>query len=400
MSDQPIRVVVADDQSGFREALADLVAAHPRFELAGLAADTDEAIARCERERPDVALIDVKMPGGGGPAAVRGIGVRSPGTRVIVLSAYDDRPTVVDMLRAGAVAYLVKGVSPEEIADAIHAAAAGRSALSDAVTSEVVVELSDHLRADEAASEERRQRVERIRAVIDSEAIQPVFQPISDLTSGQVVGIESLSRFPDPDEAPLPWFDEARALGLGGEIELSAVERALERASGRLPDDVYLSLNLSPETILNVGVESVLRDEELCPRMVLEITEHAPIVDYERLAVAIEPFREAGGQLAIDDVGAGFASLRHILSLAPDLIKLDLTLTSRIDTDPSKRALATALISFAREIEAVIVAEGIETEAELETLGELGVPYGQGFYLARPEPTIPHRSDSALSRPR
>ena len=118
----------------------------------------------------------------------------------------------------------------------------------------------------------------------------------------------------------------------------------------------------------------------------MEITEHEPVEDYEELAGALRPLRELGVRIAIDDAGAGYASLRHTLALAPDIVKVDIALTSAIDTDRAKRALASALISFADEMGITIVAEGIETEASLRTLVDLGVRYGQGFHLARPAP--------------
>ena len=118
----------------------------------------------------------------------------------------------------------------------------------------------------------------------------------------------------------------------------------------------------------------------------IEITEHAPVADYDALAQAIRPLRAHGVRLAVDDAGAGFASLRHILRLSPDVIKLDRALTAEIDSDAPREALAAALILFASRIGSTVVAEGIEREEELRTLRNLGVLYGQGYYLARPLP--------------
>ena len=119
-------------------------------------------------------------------------------------------------------------------------------------------------------------------------------------------------------------------------------------------------------------------------RIVVEMTEHAPVGDYDGLNTALQPLRDAGARVAVDDAGAGFASLRHILLLAPDIIKLDISLTRGIDSDRSRRALSYALVAFARETQTTIVAEGIETEAELRALRDIGVTHGQGFLLARP----------------
>jgi len=114
------------------------------------------------------------------------------------------------------------------------------------------------------------------------------------------------------------------------------------------------------------------------------MTEHAPVGDYEALNRALQPLRAGGVRVAVDDAGAGFASLRHILLLVPDIIKLDISLTRGIDTDRPRRALSCALVAFARETSTVIVAEGIETGAELRTLKEIGVSQGQGFLIAKP----------------
>jgi len=136
-------------------------------------------------------------------------------------------------------------------------------------------------------------------------------------------------------------------------------------------------------------------------RIVMELTEEAKVEDYIKLSNALEQLYSIGVRLAVDKAGAGFASLAHILKLAPNLIKLDRALTIGIDRDPARITLATALVSFAAGIGADIVAEGIETGAELEMLGSLGVRYGQGFYLCRPtslELIPPHMPAELLPR--
>ena len=121
-------------------------------------------------------------------------------------------------------------------------------------------------------------------------------------------------------------------------------------------------------------------------RIVLELTEHTRIDDYPALLEALDELRQHGVRIAVDDAGAGYAGLQQILGLRPDIIKLDVDLTRGIDTDPVRRALAACLVRFGEDTNSVIVAEGIETAAELETLRQLGVPWGQGYLLARPGP--------------
>ena len=230
----------------------------------------------------------------------------------------------------------------------------------------------------------RRQR-ERIQRVLAGEALSMVFQPIVGLRDRRVVGLEALARFAaDPRRTPDVWFKEAAGVGLLVDLELAAVQAALDDFD-RLPGEAYLSVNLSPESVLSPRASELLTT---IPggRLVIEVTEHAPVEDYETLDASLADLRAMGCRLAIDDTGAGFASLRHILTLAPDIIKLDITLTRGLDSDPARRALATALISFANEIGATLVAEGVETQAEVNELEALGVGLGQGFFFARPAP--------------
>jgi EAL domain-containing protein (putative c-di-GMP-specific phosphodiesterase class I)/CheY-like chemotaxis protein len=380
-----IRVLVADDDAVMRDTLADVVRSDADLELVAAASDAQEAVELTHLHRPDVALLDVMMPGGGGPRAAREIRAASPGTRVVALSAFDERGAVLEMLQAGAAGYLVKGASVEEILEGIRRAARGEAPLSSGVAADVIEELTGRLEQEAGEAERRRLAIERIRGVLEGDRLAVVFQPIFDLADGRIVGVEALARFSaEPHRGPDAWFAEAVSVGLSVDLELKAVITALEHFRS-LPEGAYLSLNVSPHTIVSGRLAKVLAGAPL-DRIVLEITEHAPVADYNALADVLRPFRTAGGRVAVDDAGAGFASLSHIVRLAPDVIKLDVTLTGGIHADRTRRALAAALISFAREIGAVIVAEGVETQDELDALCGLGVPQGQGHHLARPLP--------------
>lgn len=380
-----IRVLIADDEAELRGALADLIASEDDLELVGAGGDADEAIELARSNRPDVALVDVKMPAGGGPRAAREILRNSPQTRILALSAYEDRTTVLEMLRAGAVGYLVKGTAPEEIVRAIDRAVRGQTSLSAEVMAGVVHELSSQLQREELRSEEHRAAYERIQRSIRGEGFVIIFQPIFDLRDRTIVGEEALARFaPPPQRPPNEWFAEATELALGTDLELTAILTALAELP-KLPRDAYLALNLSYRTATSPRILELFADQPT-ERLVIEITEHEQVEDYDALTSALERLRERGTRVAIDDAGAGFSSLRHILQLAPDIIKLDISLTRDIDKDRGRRALASALISFAEEMDMSIVAEGIETQSELDTLLGLGVHFGQGFFLARPAP--------------
>ena len=377
-----IRVLVADDEPALRAALAEVLAHEDDVELVGQAADAEQAISVAGREQPDVALIDVKMPGGGGAIAARGIQRHSPNTRVIALSAFEDRPTVLEMLRAGAVGYLVKGTAADEIVGSIRKVAMGGTSLSVEVVDGIVHELSSQLRKEEMEREDRAARADEIHRFLHGEGLSMAFQPIVDLESWTVAGYEALARFRSiPLRGPQEWFAEAVTLELGAQLELAAIRQALTVLPS-LPDGAYLSINCSHRTAGSPDLLGVLA--AAAGHIVVEITEHEAVDDYERLSHALSALRDHGIRIAIDDAGAGFASLRHTLLLAPDIVKVDISLTRDIDAHRGRRALASALISFADEMGMAIVAEGIETEAELKTLRELGVRFGQGYYLAEP----------------
>jgi EAL domain-containing protein (putative c-di-GMP-specific phosphodiesterase class I) len=242
---------------------------------------------------------------------------------------------------------------------------------------------SDELDA-EILEELREERTQLIRATISNRSWETHFQPIVDLRSGEAIGTEALSRFSDGSaRAPDEWFAEAAEVGLGIELEVAALDSALEHLP-QLPSHLYLSLNASVETIMSEDFESRL-DDVPAERIVLELTEHTQVNDYANFGRGLESLRSQGVRLAVDDTGAGFASLQHVLNLQPDVIKLDVGLTRGIDRDPARRALGRALLTFGLDAyDASIVAEGIETEGELEVLRSLGCPCGQGFYLGRP----------------
>ena len=381
---EPIRVLIADDEPTLRVALAELLAHEDGLVLVGEAGDADQAIELAVSRRPDVAILDVSMPAGGGARAAREIIRVSPDTRVIALSAFEDRPTVLEMLRAGAVGYLVKGTGVDDIVGSISKVIEGGASLSPEVIDGIVHELSSQLRREEielGAIDARRGEIGRF---LSGEGVTMVFQSIVDLRTREVVGVEALSRFHTlPLRPPNEWFAEAVELELGIQLELTTVRRAMA-ALPLIPPGAYLSVNCSHRAAMSPDMRAQLATA--AHRMVVEITEHEAVEDYPALAATLQELGAIGVRIAIDDAGAGFASLRHTVRLHPDIVKIDISLVRGIDADHAKRAMASALISFAEEMRMAIVAEGIETQAELDTLVALGAPFGQGFLLAEPAP--------------
>jgi signal transduction histidine kinase len=173
-----IRVVVADDDEALREAVADLIAGEPGLELVGSAADADGAIELVETERPHVALVDVKMPGGGGARAAREIRLRCPETRVLALTAYEDRRTVLEMLRAGVVGYVVKGASADQVIETIHRSMRGQGSLAVEVTADVIHELVTLLERSESLTREL-QALDRTKSELIQVLSHELFTPIT-----------------------------------------------------------------------------------------------------------------------------------------------------------------------------------------------------------------------------
>ena len=229
----------------------------------------------------------------------------------------------------------------------------------------------------------RRQEAESkraIRRVILRHAFAPVFQPIVHLEDGVVLGYEALTRFEDGTR-PDVRFAEADALGLGIELEESCLQAAIEAAPA-LPDSSWLSLNVSPDLLLDAArVDGLLRARDR--PVVLEVTEHVPVDEYATLRDSMDRL-VATTRFAIDDVGAGFASFRHIVELRPDYVKLDLALVRSIEADAMRQAVVTGLRYFADRTACTLIAEGVETPAERDTLRDLGVLFGQGYLLGRP----------------
>lgn len=229
----------------------------------------------------------------------------------------------------------------------------------------------------------RQTKLSKVKQVLRSRAVDIVYQPAIRLDATGVEFVEALARFRSkPYQEPNRWFAIAAEVGLGVELEMLAVETALQGLP-QLPAGTLVSINVSPETILSDDLGATLASGPV-DRLILEITEHETVANYAALNSALAPLRSRGLRIAVDDTGAGYSSFRHILKIRPDLIKLDMSLVQHIDSDPARRALASALIAFANDIGSELVAEGVETDAELHTLAKLGVKIAQGYLLSEP----------------
>ncbi|KLE33996.1 sensor domain-containing phosphodiesterase [Aurantiacibacter luteus] len=232
----------------------------------------------------------------------------------------------------------------------------------------------------------RRGARERVVSMLDGHGVSTFLQPIVSLETGQPVGVECLSRFPDlTKRGPDAWFEDAELVGLGEELETTALKVALESIA-HIPDGIYATINASPRTVASGAVRRLLETSS-AKNLVVEVTEHSDVEDFDLLAREIAALK-AHARIAIDDVGTGYAGLRHIVDLQPDILKMDMVLTRGIERDPARKAMTAALVQLGRELGCSIVAEGIETEVEAEAMKALGVDLGQGYLFSRPLPTV------------
>jgi DNA-binding NarL/FixJ family response regulator/EAL domain-containing protein (putative c-di-GMP-specific phosphodiesterase class I) len=380
---RPLTVILADDNPEFLEALSLVIQREPGFDLVGKARDTTAAIRVAALYKPDLAVVDWQMPGAGGAIAAAEIARSSPTTRVVALSAFCEREAVLQMLRAGASSYMVKSVSAHDLVETLRTTAAGGAALSPEVAPGVIEELVVQMARSEDDDKWYSEKRGRVRSLIDEGAFEIAYQPIVGLAEDRVVGVEALSRFDTkPRRSPDVWFDDAVAVGLGTELDMAAAQEAL-RILPDLPFGVDLFLNVEPESILSDRFAELMAGVQ-AESVVLELTEHAPVQDYDSLRAVVDALRDTGFRVAVDDVGAGYASLRHILNLRPDVLKIDISLCRFIEADRARQMLAGALASLGRELGATVVAEGIETSAELDAVRDLGVDDAQGYYFGRP----------------
>jgi EAL domain-containing protein (putative c-di-GMP-specific phosphodiesterase class I)/DNA-binding NarL/FixJ family response regulator len=371
-------VLVVDDDASFRGALVELIGIDPRLRVVGSASDASEGAQMVRSLRPTICLCDVRLPGGGGEIVAAEARRSAPETRVVALSACDDTNTIMGMIRAGAISYIVKGAAGDEVLDSIHRAIRGQSSMPARAATAV----GAGLRGQE---EDAQGRVILLREVLDHDLMNVVFQPVVDIETGEPIAFEALCRVNSPPQRPPDlWFADATENDLGLEFELQAIRLALGHLS-HLPGGCPLHLNASPAVAMSAELAALLRG--IGPeRIILEITEHTQIEDYPALIGALAPLRAAGVLIGVDDAGSGFSSMSHIVNMEADVIKVDISLVRDIHLNKMRRAMVGALAEFARQADALVIAEGVELDEERASLITLGVTAAQGYLFGRPQP--------------
>jgi len=384
-------VLVVDDNPADVELLQRLLIRHG-MERVYTATDSRKVQGLLARHKPDLVMLALRMREVDGFTVLAQIRKFAAGGYLPVLVITSD-PRTASRNRAlveGAQDFMTKPVDPTEVVLRVANLLQTRQLYATLRYLTVV---------QTQPGGERAEALARIQGVLADKTLTHVFQPICDLNTGATVGHEALSRFPDPTlGGPDRWFADAFNVGLGVDLEWLAATSVMTYLD-TAPGEMFLTVNLSPATVMHL-VENDLCRRELWPRIVIELTEQVPVEDYPALQRALAPMRELGTRLSADDLGSGYAGFRHLLRLQPDIIKLDISLIAGIHRSHKQQALTRALLTFAHDVGAEVIAEGIEEPADLDTLRELGVVWGQGYLIGPPAP-LPHSwsAADAVGRP-
>ncbi|HEY7400171.1 MAG TPA: EAL domain-containing protein [Actinomycetota bacterium] len=376
----PITVLVAEDEPQVREVLQALIATDRGLQFVGAAEEAESAIRLAADRRPDVALVDVRMPGGGGVRAAREIVRRSPPTKVIAVSAFEDAETILSMLHAGARFYVSKTDPTDHILDAIHRAVTDGEQPTNEIE-RIVRAFDDWMdrRGDRPSLDELRKS--RVDELLLPGNLTVRFEDVVDLATGAVVGREAIPVFlGNANRSAVELLADAQAVDMLTRVELTFA-RAVIDAIG--DDAWWTSLGLSLATAGSAELLDLLSEVEP-QRIVLQLTELEPVDDRERLDRAIDRWRASGVRIAIDDVGPGIGSLRDMVRIRPDFVKLDTSVVRGVEDDLSRQRLVRALLSIAEELGSTVIAKGADTSAAIEALGHLGSPLAQGTAVAQP----------------
>ena len=378
-TDEPtaIRVAVADDEETVVDVLRTLIGSDPTLRFVGSANDAEAAIDVAVRERPDVILVDVRMPGGGGVRAVREITRRCPPTKIVALSAHEDSNTVIRMISAGARAYVRKAESTEKILRTIHRA----------VDQPWSPPPKPRLALISPPLPRRDERTARVaRAILDGE-ITAEFDPIVDLGTGRTIGFDVRSRVTTlPHRSYDTWIADAEAAELLLDFELAAFRAAIP-ALREIPTELFLEFEVTPATARTARFRRAI-GRPIADRIVLGFS---PLVVSDdgtsadaNLGEALVTLRERGVRVSARDIGPGLPSLRHLLAITPEFARLDQALTRSVSDRFSNHAIVASATACAAEVGAQVIAADIASDDQLEELRALGVAMIQGPIVGDP----------------
>jgi EAL domain-containing protein (putative c-di-GMP-specific phosphodiesterase class I) len=368
------RLLLVEDDTSLSVALTRSLG--PRFEVTALA-DAASAAERLAVDRFDVVLCDVLLRGMTGIELLRVVRAHDLDVPVILMTGLPDVDSAIEAMDLGALTYIKKPFEPG-VLDAALDRAAKLAALARAKREAIDAGLGGS-----HASNERAALTASFDRALDS--IWIAFQPIVDGRSRETIGFEALMRSNEPTmPTPGAILDAAERLGRVHDVGRRVRERAAA-AFERKASDALLFVNLHSADLL----DDDLFDEsspltKLADRVVLELTERAAIADISDARHRTVELRRRGFQIAIDDLGAGYAGLTSFATFEPEIVKLDMSLVRGIEGSQVKRLIVGRITGLCHDLGMRVVAEGIETVAELSCMRELGCEYLQGFLLGRP----------------
>jgi len=336
-------------------------------------ADPDEGI-KLARENPvDLILLDLNLPKKSGHQTCQEI-KSDPNLShipVIILTCQEKTLDKVEAFNLGAADYICKTLSLEEILARIKAKLSLPSNETPIKIKEMIIEL---------------------RRIIEQKDVRIFFQPIIFLSDKKILGYEAFCRGPEKTvfEDATTLFSFATEKNMFLDVELLSLSLAIQKAEFLTPSQ-YLFLNVDP---LFLGTKEFkdlvfLKNSKILPKQLcFEITERSFIKNFADLASILNYFHTQGIKIAIDDVGEGYSSLKAIVELQPTFIKIDMGMVRNVDHDSTKRLIVQLIVEIAKKLNIFTIAEGIETEEEINTLASLGVDYGQGYLIGKPQQSI------------
>jgi EAL domain-containing protein (putative c-di-GMP-specific phosphodiesterase class I)/CheY-like chemotaxis protein len=369
-------VLVVDDEPAIRRVLSDFL------KIEGFSVDTapdgEVALSLLARAQYDVVISDLKMPKVGGLELLGDIARLNPEALTIVMTGFGTVDTAIHAMKAGAYDYILKPFKVDVVLATIVQGLARRRKEA----------LEQSYPPFGGPSRATRALKSSFRRAVDS--LWLAFQPILTSDGHEVYGHEVLLRSDEPNLTdPVQVLEAAELLGSLDELGRVIRERAVE-AFEQLPSEGLMFVNLHPKDLADPAL--FLASEPLsriAQRVVLEITERSSLDELDNVSERVAKLRRMGFRIAVDDLGAGYAGLTTFAQLEPEIVKLDMSLVRDVNTNPTKRKVVRSMTQLAREIGALVVAEGVESEEELEAVVNLGCDFVQGFYFARPERVSP-----------